>query len=218
MFRDRVDAAEQLVVLLHEHDVIPDVVVAIPRGGVPIGNRIAEAFGVPLVVLSVKKVGAPFNPEFALGAVTDGGVVFVDAETVEMLGIDSETVDLACEEALTAAKERSESLNLSLDAAAERIRGKSVVVVDDGLATGSTVRACCRQVHDLGATSHVVAVPVAAPDSVTDLQEEGCAVLAVETPPHFAAVGQFYESFPQVDDETVREILEEAESRTEATV
>lgn len=213
MFTDRIDAAEQLVALVREHDGVPDVVVAIPRGGVPIGARVAEAYDVPLVVLSVTKVGAPFNAEFAIGAVTDGGVVFVDTETVDALGLDSETVDLACEEALHEAKARAEHLGLSLDDAAEYIRGKSVLVVDDGLATGATVRACCRQVHDLGAASHVVAVPVAAPDAVIDLQAEGCPVVAVETPPHFRAVGQFYESFPQVDDEEVERLLAAAEER-----
>lgn len=209
MFRDRLDAASQLVALLHEHDVPPEVVVAIPRGGVPIGRHVAEVFDVPLVVLSVKKVGSPFNPEFALGAVTDGGVVYVNEEAVDILGVDANTLDRACEEAVAEARERAARLELSIDDAEAAVRDKQVVIVDDGLATGATVRACCRQVDAFGAAGRLVAVPVAAPDSVTDLQDEGCTVIAVETPPHFAAVGQFYETFDQVEDDEVRAMLRE---------
>lgn len=207
MFENRTDAADRLVELLDEHHVDPEVVVAIPRGGVPIGRRVADAFGVPLVVVSVKKVSAPSNEEFAIGAVTDAGVEYVNEQAVDRLGIDEETVERQRKRAVDAARERAAQLGLDAEKTAAQVRGKRVVVVDDGLATGATARACCRHVRDLGAASHVVAVPVASPDSVADLQDEGCEVLAVETPRYFAAVGQFYESFTQVDDAEVAELL-----------
>lgn len=207
MFRDRRDAAAQLVHLIHEHDIVPEVVVAIPRGGVPIGRQLADTFRVPLVVLSVKKVGAPYNPEFALGAVTDSGIVYVNDDAVDALGVDQVTLDQACETAVAAARARAELLGLSSADAAETLRGKLAVIVDDGLATGATVRACCKQVHAFGAADHVVVVPVASPDAVVELQDEGCSVIAVETPPHFMAVGQFYETFSQVDDDEVKALL-----------
>lgn len=171
MFEGRLDAADRPVALLAEHDFDSEVIVAISRGGVPIGHRVAGAFGVPLVVLSVKKIGAPSNPECAVGAVTDGDVVYLDERAVRALGFD------------------------------------------DGLATGATVRACCRQVRALGATAQVVAVPVASPRSVAELWDEGWTMLAVETPPNFSAVSQFYVSFPQVGDDEVRALLSEADTR-----
>ena len=207
MFTDRTDAATHLVSLLREHDVEPEVVVALPRGGVPLGRRVADAFSVPLAVVSVKKIGAPFNPEFALGAVTAGGADYVDERTVDRLGIDEARFAVARVRALREARERAASLGLDPARTARLVRGKRVVVVDDGLATGATVRASLAQLTAFGAGSVVVAVPVAAPDSVADLQDEGWEVLAVETPPHFRAVGQFYGSFDQVRDDEVRALL-----------
>lgn len=207
MFQNRLEAADRLVDLLADHDLDPEVVVAVPRGGVPIGRRVADAFGVPLVVVSVKKIGAPRDEEFAIGAVVADGTGFVDERTVLALGLDEETVARQRERALTAARERAAQLGLDPEETADRLRGKRVVVVDDGLATGATVRATCRYVRDVGAESYVVAVPVASPTSVADLADEGCKVLAVETPPHFGAVGQFYVSFDQVDDDEVAALL-----------
>lgn len=207
MFQNRLEAADRLVDLLAAHDLDPEVVVAIPRGGVPIGRFVADAFDVPLVVVSVTKIGVPDNEEFAIGAVAADGTEYLDEQTVQALGLDEETVTRQHDRALAAARERADQLGFDPDETADHLRGKRVVVVDDGLATGATIRACCRYVRDCGAESYVVAVPVASPNSVADLGDEGYEVLAVETPPHFGAVGQFYVSFDQVDDDEVAALL-----------
>lgn len=210
MFRDRSHAAELLVKLLEDHGVTPDVIAAIPRGGVPIGRAVADAFGVPLAVVVVKKIGAPDNPELALGAVTNDGTAYLNELVLDAFGLGPLDVEEATERSLAAARKRAEAYGIDADAMAALVTGKRVVVVDDGLATGATVRACCKQVMALGAASHVVAVPVADPDAVVEMQDEGCAVIAVETPPHFSAVGQFYESFAEVSDEEVAAMLDSA--------
>lgn len=206
MFRDRRDAGRQVAELLEGHDIEPDVVLAVPRGGLPVGRAVADALGVPLDVVVARKLPAPGNPELAVGAVAADGTVWLNEGYVADLGVDESYVEQATEREREAAARKL--ARYRGDRPAPDLAGKVVAVVDDGLATGATVRACVRQVRDAGAARVVVAVPVGPPDTVERLREEADEVVCVETPPHFGAVGQFYESFPQVSDEEAMGYLE----------
>lgn len=198
MFRDRTDAGRRLAELLDDRDVEADLVLGIPRGGLPVARVVADALGAPLDVVVASKIGAPDNPEYAVGAVASDGTLYRNDEMTSQRGIDDAYVEREAASEAEAAR-----------AKLERYRGiaeppdvtvKRVLVVDDGLATGSTVIAALRQLRDAGAESLVLAVPVASPSAVERLESEADEVIAVETPPHFRAVGQFYESFAQVSD------------------
>jgi predicted phosphoribosyltransferase len=198
MFEDRADAGRRLAELLEGHDVDADVVLAIPRGGLPVGRAVADALGVPLDVVAARKIGAPGNPELAVGAVAADGTVYLNDEHLAELGVDQTFLDAAVEREQEAAREkvsryRGERPPLDL-------RGKTVVVVDDGVATGATTIACLREVREAGAASVLLAVPVGPPGTVERLRAEADEVVCLETPPHFVAVGQFYDSFTQVSD------------------
>ena len=206
MFRDRRDAGRQVAELLEGHDIEPDVVLAVPRGGLPVGRAVADALGVPLDVVVARKLPAPGNPELAVGAVAADGTVWLNDGYVADLGVDESYVEQATEREREAAARKL--ARYRGDRPAPDLAGKVVAVVDDGLATGATVRACVRQVRDAGAARVVVAVPVGPPDTLERLREEADEVVCVETPPHFGAVGQFYESFPQVSDEEAMGYLE----------
>ena len=153
-----------------------------------------------------RKLPAPGNPELAVGAVAADGTVWLNDGYVADLGVDESYVEQATEREREAAARKL--ARYRGDRPAPDLAGKVVAVVDDGLATGATVRACVRQVRDAGAARVVVAVPVGPPDTVERLREEADEVVCVETPPHFGAVGQFYESFPQVSDEEAMGYLE----------
>jgi predicted phosphoribosyltransferase len=208
MFEDRADAGRRLAELLEGHDVDADVVLAIPRGGLPVGRAVADALGVPLDVVAARKIGAPGNPELAVGAVAADGTVYLNDEHLAELGVDQTFLDAAVEREQEAAREkvsryRGERPPLDL-------RGKTVVVVDDGVATGATTIACLREVREAGAASVLLAVPVGPPGTVERLRAEADEVVCLETPPHFVAVGQFYDSFTQVSDEEAMAYLDEA--------
>ncbi|WP_136590450.1 phosphoribosyltransferase [Salinigranum halophilum] len=203
MFDDRADAGRQLADLIEGHDVEADLVLAIPRGGLPVGRAVADALAVPLDIVAARKLGAPGNPEFAIGAVASDGTVFLNDEYIDQLGVDESYVDDAIERERAAAQEKVDRYR------GERppldLHDKTVVVVDDGVATGATTIACLRQIRAAGAARVVLAVPVGPPDTIERLGAEADEVLCVETPPSFMAVGQFYASFTQVsDDEAMR--------------
>ncbi|WP_142859364.1 phosphoribosyltransferase [Salinigranum halophilum] len=203
MFDDRTDAGRQLADLIEGHDVEADVVLAIPRGGLPVGRAVADALAVPLDIVAARKLGAPGNPEFAIGAVASDGTVFLNDEYIDQLGVDESYVDDAIERERAAAQEKVDRYRG--DRPPLDLHDKTVVVVDDGVATGATTIACLRQIREAGAARVVLAVPVGPPDTIERLGAEADEVLCVETPPSFMAVGQFYASFTQVsDDEAMR--------------
>jgi predicted phosphoribosyltransferase len=205
MFRDRTDAGEQLAELVAEHDVDADVVLAVPRGGLPVGRAVADALDVPLDIVSARKIGAPGNPELAVGAVASDGTVWLNTSLLEDLGVGEAYLDEQTEIEREAAEGKVERYRAGRDPL--DLRGETVLVVDDGIATGATITACVRQVKSAGAARVVVAVPVASPSAAERLLGEADEVISVETPPHFGAVGQFYESFEQVDDERAKSYL-----------
>jgi len=211
MFTDRTDAGRQLAALLDEQDIAADIVLAIPRGGLPVGRAVADSLDAPLDIVAARKLGAPGNPELAIGAVASDGTVWLNESLIADLGVSEASLDdqIDRERAAAAAKvDRYRGDRPPLDVA-----GKRVVVVDDGVATGATTTACLRQLRNANAESVVLAVPVAPPDTVDRLQREADEVVCVEAPPQFQAVGQFYERFEQVvDDEAVTYLDEQADA------
>ncbi|MFC7177160.1 phosphoribosyltransferase [Halosegnis marinus] len=209
MFEDRTDAGRRLAAVLDDHDVEADIVLAVPRGGLPVGRVVADALGVALDIVSARKLGAPGNPELAIGAVAADGTVWLNESLVAELGVTDAYVEerTRSEREVAAGKvERYRGDRPPLD-----LRGKRVVVVDDGVATGATTTACITQVRKAGAARVVLAVPVASPGAAERLAAEADEVVCVETPPHFGSVGQFYESFPQVSDDEARASLDAGE-------
>mgnify|MGYP006282822673 FL=1 len=199
MFKDRTDAGRQLADLLRDHDVEADLVLAIPRGGLPVGRAVADRLDVPLDVVSARKLGAPWNHELAIGAVASDGTVWLNDSLLGQFRIrESYVTDQVGRQREVAMEKlkRYRGDRPPLD-----LRGKRAVIVDDGIATGATMTACARQVRNADAERVVVAAPVAPPDTVERLLGEADEVICVETPPYFGAVGEFYESFEQVSDE-----------------
>ncbi|WP_254537400.1 phosphoribosyltransferase [Halomarina litorea] len=204
MFRDRTDAGERLAETLRERGVTADVVLAVPRGGLPVGRVVADALGRPLDVVVARKLGAPGNPELAIGAVGADGATWLNDDLLDRLGVGEGYVERERERQTAVAREKREAYQPEpVDLA-----GKSVLIVDDGIATGATTIACVRAVEAAGARRVVVAVPVAPPESVALLRQVADDVVCVETPFVFGAVARFYDSFPQVSDDEARAYLD----------
>ena len=183
-------------------------VLALPRGGVPVAYEVASRLGAPLDVLLVRKLGVPWQPELAFGAVATGGVVVLNDDYLENLGIGEQTVrDVAALE--RSALERRERVYRDEHAPAD-LSGKTAVVIDDGIATGATMKAALASLKQRGVARRVVAAPVAAADTVRELDAEAELVLVLRTPPNFVAVGAWYEDFSPVSDEEVRALLARA--------
>ncbi len=206
-FRDRLDAGRHLAEVLTRADLRgPEVVVAaLPRGGVPVAFAVAERLGVPLDVLVVRKLGVPFQPELAMGAIGEGGVRVENPDVLRSAALASNDLDDA---------ERRERPELERRAALYRdgrsrvdVRGRCAIVVDDGIATGSSVRAACRVLRALGAARIVVAVPVASHMAVIDLRNECDELVSLEVPDPFFAVGEWYRDFSQTGDDEVVDLL-----------
>ena len=207
MFRDRTDAGEQLAAHLQERGVEADIVLAIPRGGLPLGRAVADALGAPLDVVVARKLGAPTNEELAIGAVASDGAVWLNDALLDELGVSDDYVAAERERAARAAREKRDRYRGDHT---PTIEGRRVVLVDDGVATGATTRAPLRQLRDLGAARVVLAVPVAPADVLDDLAAEADEVIALQTPDPFRAVGYHYEQFGQVsDDEAIAYLPEE---------
>ncbi|WP_416838269.1 phosphoribosyltransferase [Haloferax sp. DFSO52] len=206
MFADRKDAGRRLADLLDEQGEEADLVLAIPRGGLPVGREVADRLMAPLDVVVASKVGAPGNPELALGAVAGDGSAWWNDELLSYLDVDDEYLEREREREAETAREKV--LLYRGDGPLPDVEGKRVIVVDDGVATGATARACLRQVVASGAERVVLAVPVAPPNTVRELADECDAVVTVESPEAFGAVGVFYRDFSQVSDEDAAAYLD----------
>jgi predicted phosphoribosyltransferase len=204
-FRDRTDAGERLARELADREIRADVVLAIPRGGLPLGRAVADELGAPLDVLVASKIGAPDNPEYAIGAAASDGTVWRNDHAIEQLGLEDAYVERAGREAAEAAREKATRYREGDPEPS--LAGKRVVIVDDGVATGSTARACVELARAAGAERVVLAVPVGPPDSVGTLRDVADEVVCLTEPPTFGAVGQFYERFDQVSDEAAIDYL-----------
>ena len=206
VFRNREEAGRLLARALTDYAGREDVLVlGLPRGGVPVAAEVARVLGVPLDVLVVRKLGAPGQEELAIGAIGEGGVRVLNERLVRDLGLSHEVIDRI------AGREEHE---LERRVAAYRgghealeVEGKTVIVVDDGVATGATMRAGLQTLRALGAARIIAAAPVGAADSVALLEEDADDVVVLEAPAWFSAVGQWYEDFGQTSDEEVRDLL-----------
>ena len=209
LFRDRTDAGHKLAEAVREYAHRDDVLVlALPRGGVPVGAALAEELGAPLDVFLVRKLGVPGQEELAMGAVSSGGVRVLNAEIVSELGIPPETIEQVTSTELRELERRDRLYRGNRPH--PDVRGKTVILVDDGLATGSTTRAAVRALRLQEPERIVVAVPVAAGVTCDALRAEADHVVCYAMPQPFYAVGQWYENFSQTSDDEVRELLERA--------
>lgn len=205
MFENRTDAGNRLADLLERQGVEADIVLAVPRGGLPVGRAVADSLGLPLDIVAARKIGAPGNPELAIGAVASDGTVWLNDDLIDRLAVESGYIDAETERERGAAQEKVNRYRG--DRPPLELAGKRVLIVDDGVATGATTTACIRQVKHADAENVILAVPVAPTDSVERLRTEADAVVCVETPSYFGAVGQFFASFEQVSDEEARSYL-----------
>jgi len=210
VFRDRRHAGAVLGELVRRH-LPPDggavVVLGVPRGGVVVAAEVARALGAELDIAVPRKLRAPHNPELAVGAVAEDGSVYVDERVATSLGVPPEYLQQEAAWQLEEIRRRLEAYRQGRPAC--ELAGRTVVLVDDGIATGSTMVAAVRSVRRRGAARVVVAVPVAPPEAVRRLRVEGCEVVCAREDPLFVAVGQFYEDFTQVSDEEVQALLRE---------
>ena len=205
-FSDRAEAGTRLGAALRDRGVDADVVLAIPRGGLPLGRAVADALDAPLDIVVAQKIGAPGNPEYAIGAVASDGTVWRNEEAFSRTGSDEDYFEREREREAENARGKVEQYRG--DRPAPDLTGKRVVVVDDGVATGSTVRACLRMLADRDAERIVLAVPVGPPRTVDELSAMADDVVCLLTPSGFMGVGQFYERFDQVSDEEAMSYLE----------
>ncbi|MFB6245936.1 MAG: phosphoribosyltransferase [Candidatus Nanohaloarchaea archaeon] len=206
VFQDREEAGKKLGKELVARDLEADIVLAIPRGGLPLGREVADALDTELDVIVASKIGSPGNPELAIGAAASDGSYWLNEELIDRMGVDQEFIDEAIEKEAENAREKLEFMRGEEEL--PEMGGKQVVVVDDGVATGSTAIACLRHIRDAGAEKVVLAVPVGPRDTRERLADEADEIVVLETPKAFGAVGRHYRDFEQVTDEAAREYLE----------
>ncbi|HZW54737.1 MAG TPA: phosphoribosyltransferase [Nitrososphaerales archaeon] len=206
MFQDREQAGKLLAKEVSKLTLGDVVVLAIPRGGVPVAKEVASTLGAPLDLVITRKIGAPGNPEFAIGAVTQDGEPLLNDETVRELRVSDAYLRRETEHQFNEIKERMKKYRG--DRPFPKIEGKTVVIVDDGIATGSTTRAAIRSVMKMKPSKVVLATPVAPEETLRELSTLVDQVVCLDTPQIFYAIGEFYENFEQVEDDEVKRILE----------
>ena len=211
MFADRIDAGQRLGANLREfidRECAGDetVVLALPRGGVPVAYQVAKALGSLLDVFVVRKLGAPQQPELAMGAIASGGVRVLNEEAVRALHVTPEQLADTVERESRELERREHAYRGNR--APVDVNGKCVLLVDDGIATGYTMRAAVAALRQREPKKIIIAVPVAAKDTSADLRRHADAVISLMTPYDFAAVGQWYRHFDQTSDDEVRLLLE----------
>lgn len=205
LFANRIEAGKRLASALSDFSTTNGVVLAIPRGGVVVGFEIARVLNFSLDVIVPRKIRAPDNPELAIGAVTEDGTMILDRDLVEYLEVSEAYI-----------REESEHQQLEIRRRIKLYRGNisrislknlDVIIVDDGIATGSTMKAALASVRKSGAKKVVIAVPVGPSSTIRELESQADQVVCLYTPESFHAVGEFYEDFSQTTDEEVKEIL-----------
>ncbi len=204
-FKDRLDAGRSLALALDKYGGTNPLVLAIPRGAVPMGALIATALGGQLDVVLVRKLGAPFNPELAVGAVEEGGWRYI-APYAERIGADTTYLEQEAAEQMEVIRRRRALYTPKRGP--YDVEGRVVIVVDDGLATGASMKAALHAIRQRHPQRLVCAVPVAAPDSLDDIRPLADEIVCLYAPEGFRAVGMYYTDFPQVEDAEVRAALE----------
>jgi putative phosphoribosyl transferase len=214
-FPDRFEAGQFLAQKLSTYREKADVVVlALPRGGVPVAYEVAKYLDAPLDVFLVRKLGVPGHEELAMGAVADGGVVVLNEDVVAPLNIAEETIREVIHQEREKIRQQRENYRDGQPAPA--IQGRTVILVDDGLATGSTMRAAVAALKKQAPKRLIVAVPVGAAETCAELGGEVDEIVCGITPDHFMAVGMWYDDFSPTSDNTVRALLHEASHRQHA--
>jgi len=204
-FANRVDAGKRLAIAVAEYAGLKGFVLAIPRGGVVVGYEIAQSLGFPLDVIVPRKIRAPENPELAIGAMTEDGTILLNDKLASYLGV-SETYLQREIEYQKSEIERRLKLYRGHTHRSD-LKNRDVIIVDDGIATGSTMKAALASVRKSGAKTVSVAIPVGPPSTISELEKQADRVICLHTPEAFDAIGQFYEDFTQTTDEEVIELL-----------
>src|SRR4030065_1075040 len=211
LFKDRVEAGKHLASALRSFAGKDAIVLAIPRGGVVVGFEIARVLGLPLDVIIPRKIGAPDNPELAIGAMTEDGTVILDESLISYLGVPEGYVK---EESYRQKLEIERRLKLYRgEVPYPTLRNRDVILVDDGIATGSTMKAALASTRKRGAKSVIVAIPVGPPSTIRELAQEADHAICLHTPESFQAIGQFYEDFAQTSDEEVKSLLKRSRQK-----
>lgn len=205
-FSDRIDAGKRLASALKKLTFKDGIVLAIPRGGVVVGFEIAQALSLSLDVIIPRKVGAPNNPELAIGAMTEDGTIILDSNLVAYLGVTKEYIRDESERQKLEIKRRLKVYRQDLPYPS--LKGLDVIIVDDGIATGSTMKAALASVKNRGASSVTIAIPVGPPSTIEELKKVADNVVSLFTPEYFQAIGQFYADFSQTTDQEVIQLLE----------
>jgi predicted phosphoribosyltransferase len=207
LFRNRQDAGRRLAHALSGYKNKHPVILALPRGGVPVAAEVASALDAPIDLVLVRKIGVPDQPELAMGAVVDGGapIIIRNDDVILAAGIAADEFDAVCDSELAEIERRRQ--RYIKDRARAGIAGNVAIVIDDGIATGATMKAALRAIRKRGPKELVLAVPVAPAETIEDLRGEVDALVCLETPARFGAIGYFYDDFRQVTDNEVIAIL-----------
>jgi len=216
LFKDRKDAGELLAGCLAEYRDKNVIVLGIPRGGVPVAAEVARGLNAEMDIIVARKLGSPVSAELAIGAVTANGGCYLNDEIIRELQVSDEYIDRVTETQREDARQREERFRGARSAPV--LTGRVVILVDDGLATGATMRAAVRSVRKAEPARLVVAVPVAPPQTCAELREEADEVVCPYQPDPFWAIGLFYGDFEQVEDEEVSGLLEEFAQKSATTV
>ena len=209
IFRDRTEAGKHLATKLLSYKDRPDVLVlALPRGGVPVAFEVAQALGVPLDIFLVRKLGVPGHEELAMGAISTGGVRVLNEDTVDYLRIPDHVIDATAAEELKELRRRERAYRGNRPE--PDVKGKTVILIDDGLATGSTIRAAAQALRQQEPTRIIVAVPVSAAQTCDEYRIGVDEIICAVTPEPFFGVGRWYLDFSQTTDEEVRDLLDRA--------
>jgi putative phosphoribosyl transferase len=208
-FKNRIEAGRLLSPRLRSYAHRPDaIVLGLPRGGVPVAFEVAKALDVPMDVFLVRKLGLPSNPELAMGAIASLGTMILNREVIESYGIKEETLDEVIDAELAELQRREREYRG--ERPQTEISGRTIILVDDGLATGSTMLAAIAALRQQNPSRIVVAVPVGASETFEWLKREADETVCLATPPAFIAVGSWYEDFTPVTDAEVRDLLEKS--------
>jgi predicted phosphoribosyltransferase len=207
LFRDRIDAGRQLAERLEVFRKQSPVVFAIPRGGIPVGAEVARRLDTELEVIVARKLGAPFQPELAIGAVTADGERILNQDMIGQLPVSASYLDQVTKREVAEARRREQRFRGNRPVV--EVKGRTIILVDDGLATGATMRAAARSLRKRGPGRLVVAVPVGSRDACWALLKDSDEVVCLAQPEPFYAIGLYYDRFEQVEDTEVLRLLKE---------
>jgi putative phosphoribosyl transferase len=212
-FRDRRDAGSRLAGLLRTFAADHPIVLGLARGGIPVAHEVARALQAPLDVWVVRKVGVPWHPELGIGAVAEGGFSYINPDVLQGVGLTRDQIEGIVQVKQREVEERVSSFRSGRPP--PLLRDRTVILVDDGIATGGTVRAAIRSIRAQGPRAIVLAVPVAAPDTLAELAAEVDRIVCLAKPDHLGAIGFWYADFTQVSDDDVLRVLEDAQRELE---